>query len=259
MRIALVGAGNVATCIGPRLKEAGHEIVAVYSRTEQSAKILSGSLEVTYTTSFRTIPEADVFLVMIRDDALLERAEEIVSYAGKAIILHTAGSVSMDIWRKVGASRYGVLYPMQTFSRSSVVDWSKVPLFIEGSSDDVTDIVRKLAFSISPDVTGLSSEGRLKLHVAAVFACNFSNHMYAIAEKLLADEGVPFRVMLPLVRETARKVETISPRDAQTGPAVRGDRGVLREHLSQLNDRPELADLYRMISIDINKELDDKL
>ena len=83
--------------------------------------------------------------------------------------------------------------------------------------------------------------------------------MYAIAEKLLADEGVPFRVMLPLVRETARKVETIPPRDAQTGPAVRGDRGVLREHLSQLNDRPELADLYRMISIDINKELDDKL
>ena len=259
MRIALVGAGNVATCIGPRLKEAGHDIVSVYSRTAESAKELAGRLEVPYTTCFRNIPEADVFLVMLRDDALMERAAEIASCAGKAILLHTAGSVPMDVWRTAGASRYGVLYPMQTFSRTSVVDWESVPLFIEGSSDQVTGTVRELALTVSPDVAVLSSEGRRKLHVAAVFACNFSNHMYAIADKLLADEGVPFRVMLPLVRETARKVETIPPRDAQTGPAVRGDLKVLTDHLSQLDDRPELARLYRMISIDINKELDDKL
>ena len=256
MRIALVGAGNVATCIGPRLKEAGHGIVTVYSRTPESAKLLADRLGVSFTTSFRTIPEADVFLVMLRDDVLVGRAAEIASCAGKAILLHTAGSVPMDVWRTAGAVRYGVLYPMQTFSRTSAVDWNSVPLFIEGSSADVTDTVRELALTVSPDVTGLSSEGRRKLHVAAVFTCNFSNRMYAIAERLLAEEGVPFSVMLPLVRETARKVESMSPSEAQTGPAVRGDRKVVEEHLSLLRNYPGIAELYRLISIDINKELE---
>ena len=256
MRIALVGAGNVATCIGPRLKEVGHNIVSVYSRTTESAKVLAERLEVPYTTYLRNIPEADVFLVMLRDEALMERAAEIASCAGKAILLHTAGSVTMDVWRTAGTAMFGVLYPMQTFSRTSVVDWDSVPLFIEGSSDQVTETVRELALTISPNVTRLSSEGRRKLHVAAVFTCNFSNHMYAIAERLLAEEGVPFSVMLPLVRETARKVETLSPLEAQTGPAVRGDSKVVEGHISLLRDYPELAKMYRMISIDINKELE---
>lgn len=255
----MVGAGNVATCLGQRLKDAGHEIVAVFSRTEQSAGILAGRLGVPHTTSIRTIPGADVYLVMLKDDALMERAQEIAGHAGNALLVHTAGSISIDVWSKAGASAYGVLYPMQTFSRTSEVDWSGVPLFIEGSSDEVTDTLRELALTVSPHVTRLSSDGRRKLHVAAVFTCNFSNHMYAIAESLLAEEGVPFSVMLPLVRETARKVETVPPRDAQTGPAVRGDRKVIGEHLSMLRDYPGLAELYRLISIDINKELDDKL
>ena len=101
----------------------------------------------------------------------------------------------------------------------------------------------------------MSSTGRKKLHIAAVFACNFANRMYAISEDLLATEGVPFSVMLPLVRETARKVETMSPRDAQTGPAVRGDRKVINEHLELLRDYPEYAQLYKLISVDINKDL----
>ena len=252
----MVGAGNVATCIGPRLKEAGRDIVSVYSSTTESARVLAERLAVPYTTCFRNIPEADVFLVMLRDDALMERAAEIASCAGNAVLLHTAGSVPMDVWRTAGAVRYGVLYPMQTFSRTSVVDWESVPLFIEGSSAEVTATVRELALTVSPDVTGLSSEGRRKLHVAAVFISNFSNHMYAIAERLLSEEGVPFSVMLPLVRETARKVETLSPLEAQTGPAVRGDSKVVEEHISLLRDYPELAELYRMISIDINKELE---
>ena len=161
----------------------------------------------------------------------------------------------MDIWYTAGAMKYGVLYPMQTFSKTSVIDWSQVPLFIEGSSDQTLNSIRELALTVSPDVTVLSSEGRKKLHLAAVFTCNFSNHMYAIAEQLLAAEGVPFRVMLPLVRETAGKVETMSPEDAQTGPAIRGDRKVIDEHLALLKDNPEYAELYRLISTDINKNI----
>lgn len=255
MKIALIGAGNVATCLGPRLKEAGHEITAVYSRTVESARILADRLGATYTTDIKQVPASDVVIVMLKDDALKELAPVIAGSLNSALLLHTAGSVPMDIWREAGAKKYGVLYPMQTFSKESRIDWNQVPLFIEGSSDQTLNSIRQLALTISPDVTSLSSEGRKKLHLAAVFTCNFSNHMYAIAEQLLASEGVPFRVMLPLVRETARKVESIKPQDAQTGPAVRGDRQVIDEHLALLKDSPEYAELYRLISIDINKDL----
>ena len=255
MKIALVGAGNVATCLGPRLKEAGHEITAVYSRTVESARALADRLGATYTTDLNAVPASDAAIVMLKDDALKELAPAIADSLKDSLLLHTAGSVSMDIWYTAGAMKYGVLYPMQTFSKASVIDWSQVPLFIEGSSDQTLDSIRELALTVSPDVTVLSSEGRRKLHLAAVFTCNFSNHMYAIAQKLLADEGVPFRVMLPLVRETACKVETISPQDAQTGPAIRGDRKVIDEHLELLKAYPEYAELYRLISIDINKDL----
>ena len=255
MKIALIGAGNVATCLGPRLKEAGHEITAVYSRTVESARALADRLGATYTTDLKAVPASDAAIVMLKDDALKELAPAISDSLNDTLLLHTAGSVSMDIWYTAGAMKYGVLYPMQTFSKTSVIDWSQVPLFIEGSSDQTLNSIRELALTISPDVTVLSSEGRKKLHLAAVFTCNFSNHMYAIAEQLLADEGVPFRVMLPLVRETARKVETMSPKDAQTGPAIRGDRKVIDEHLALLKDNPEYAQLYSLISTDINKKI----
>ena len=255
MKIALIGAGNVATCLGPRLTEAGHEITAVYSRTVESARVLADRLGATYTTDLKDVPASDAAIVMLKDDALKELAPAISDSLNDTLLLHTAGSVPMDIWREAGALEYGVLYPMQTFSKTSSIDWSQVPLFIEGSSDWTLDNIRQLALSISPDVTPLSSEGRKKLHLAAVFTCNFSNHMYAIAEHLLATEGVLFRVMLPLVRETARKVESITPHDAQTGPAVRGDRKVVEEHLALLKEYPEYAELYRLISIDINKDL----
>lgn len=255
MKIALIGAGNVATCLGPRLKEAGHEITAVYSRTVESARALADRLGATYTTDLKQVPASDAAIVMLKDDALKELAPVIAVSLNDTLLLHTAGSVPMDIWRSAGASEYGVLYPMQTFSKTSVIDWSQVPLFVEGSSAPVLESIKELALTISPDVTVLSSEGRKKLHLAAVYTCNFSNHMYAIAEQLLAAEGVPFRVMLPLVRETARKVETMSPQDAQTGPAVRGDRKVIDEHLALLKDNPEYAELYRLISTDINRKI----
>lgn len=255
MKIALIGAGNVATCLGPRLKEAGHEITVVFSRTVKSARILADRLGATYTTVLKAVPASDAAIVMLKDDALKELAPAIAGSLHGTLLLHTAGSVPMDIWREAGALKYGVLYPMQTFSKESRIDWSQVPLFIEGSSAPVLESIKELALTISPDVTPLSSEGRKKLHLAAVFTCNFSNHMYAIAEQLLASEGVPFRVMLPLVRETARKVESIEPRDAQTGPAIRGDRKVIGEHLELLKDYPEYAELYRLISNDINKDL----
>ena len=255
MKIALIGAGRVASCMGPRLKEAGHTIVGVYSRTIEHAKELAVKVDAPAFDSLEALPEADAYFTMLSDDALTALAPEIVKAYPDALFLHTAGSIPMDIWKKAGAARYGVLYAMQTFSKGADIDWAQVPVFVEGCNPDELRIVTILASDLSGKVTELSSEGRKKLHVAAVFTCNFSNHMYAIAERLLASEGVPFSVMLPLVRETARKVETMSPENAQTGPAIRGDRKVINEHLELLKDYPEYAELYRLISTDINKKL----
>ena len=255
MRIALVGAGRVASCMGPRLKEAGHTIAGVYSRTLKNADELAKKVDAPAFDKLEQLPEADAYLTMLTDDALIQLAPAIVKGREKALFLHTAGSVPMDIWKETGATRYGVLYAMQTFSKGINLDWTQVPVFIEASSDSELEAIRRLALDLSPDVTPLSSKGRKKLHIAAVFACNFTNHMYAISEQLLAEEGIPFSVMLPLVRETARKVEGMSPLKAQTGPAVRGDRKVVNEHLDLLKDNPDVAEIYRLVSTDINKEL----
>lgn len=255
MRIALIGSGRVATCMGPRLKAAGHAIVCVYSRTLYNARQLAKALDVPATDSLESLPAADVYLTMLTDDALTALAPDIVKGREDAMFLHTAGSISIDIWKDAGAKRYGVLYAMQTFSKGAIIDWPDVPVFVEGCNPKELETVKALASDLSPKVTELSSQGRKKLHVAAVFACNFANRMYAISEDLLATEGVPFSVMLPLVRETARKVETMSPLQAQTGPAVRGDRKVVNEHLDLLKENPEYAEIYRLISTDINKEL----
>lgn len=255
MKIALVGAGRVASCMGPRLKEAGHTVTGVYSRTIEHARELAAAVGAHAVDRLEALPEADVYLTMLSDDTLLQLAPVIVKGRKQALFLHTAGSVPMDIWKEAGAVRYGVLYAMQTFSKGIKVDWGQVPVFIEGSSAKELESVRRMALDLSPNVTPLSSKGRKKLHVAAVFTCNFTNHMYAISEQLLNEEGVPFSVMLPLVRETARKVETLSPAAAQTGPAIRGDRKVMKEHLELLSEHKEYADIYRLVSTDINKEL----
>ena len=224
MKIALVGAGRVASCMGPRLKEAGHIIAGVYSRTLKNAEELAGKVDAPASDKLDQLPEADVYLTMLSDDALIQLAPVIVKGREKALFIHTAGSVPMNVWK-------------------------------EACSDVELEAIRRLALDLSPDVTPLSSKGRKKLHIAAVFACNFTNHMYAVSEQILAEEGIPFSVMLPLVRETARKVEGMSPLKAQTGPAVRGDRKVVNEHLDLLKDNPEYAGIYRLISTDINKEL----
>lgn len=245
----------MASCMGPRLRQAGHTVTGVYSRTLANAEQLAKVVGAPAFDSLESVPEADVYLVMLSDDALVQLAPAIVKGREKALFLHTAGSVPMDLWKEAGAQRYGVLYAMQTFSKGAVIDWPEVPVFVEGCNPDELRIVASLASALSGKVTELSSEGRKKLHLAAVFTCNFSNHMYAIAQKLLATEGVPFSVMLPLVRETARKVETMSPENAQTGPAIRGDRKVMDQHLELLKEYPEYAELYRLISTDINKKI----
>lgn len=251
MKIVLVGAGNVASCMAEALKNAGHVIECIFSRTEEHARTLAETVGSRFVTDLKQLPEADAFIVMLRDDALLQNAADIVRPHPDSLFLHTSGSVPISLWRDAGARRYGVMYPLQTFSRGKHIDWSSVPLFVEADSADDETVVRNLALTLSPKVVALDSAQRCRMHLAAVFACNFSNRMYAICEALMKECNVPFEYMIPLISETASKAAMMSPKDAQTGPAVRGDERVMAMHREALENCPAWREIYKLVSEDI--------
>ena len=249
-KIVLVGAGNMATQLALALSNKGCEILQVYSRTIDSARLLAGRIgECTlYTNSIAEIvTDADLYIFSLSDSALPDVINQM--QPNGALWVHTAGSMPMDVFADKCA-RYGVLYPMQTVNKDRVVDWSDVPIFVEASNEDDTQYLVQLSQRLSNNVSRSNSQQRQSLHLAAVFACNFSNHMYAIAERLLNEQGLDFEVMKYLIRETEHKAESISPVDGQTGPAVRNDVNVMDKHLALLGDSPE-GELYRLISKNI--------
>lgn len=247
MKIVIIGAGNLATHLSRALQQAGEQIVQVYSRTNNSASELAALLAVPYTTNLdEIVADADVYFYAISDDALESLLQ--LSFAPDAIHVHTAGSVSMDVF--VGKkSNYGVFYPLQTFSKKKQVDFKIIPVFIEASSPEVESTLFKLAHAVSEQVYKTNSEQRQKLHVSAVFACNFVNHLYQIAYEMVKSIDLPFDVLKPLILETAQKVMQLSPEEAQTGPAKRNDQGVINKHLDVLGDEhPSLKKLYQDLS-----------
>lgn len=247
-RIVLIGAGNVATHLGLAWQQAGLEVVQVYSRTEVSASELAERLGVPFTCSLAEVcTDADLYVVAVKDNALPELLPQLVKGREAALFVHTAGSVPMEVWKNQ-ARRYGVLYPMQTFSKMRAVDFATVSFFVEASGAEELAVLKEVAGVLSQKVYEATSEQRTYLHMSAVFACNFANHMYALSAYLLEKQGLPFDAMLPLIDETARKVHSLSPAEAQTGPAVRRDTKVMDKHLDMLAEEPELREIYRMIS-----------
>ena len=252
MKIVLIGAGNVATHLGIALQKAGCLILQVYSRTEESASALAASLSVDYTIVPDEIRrDADLYIVALKDAVLRQLAPVLVKGREQALFVHTAGSMSMDLWKGL-VKRYGVLYPMQTFSKQREVDFNTVPFFIEASAPAEVELLRMVAVRLSPKVYEVTSGQRRCLHLAAVFACNFANHMYALSSHILEKQGISFEVMLPLIDETAGKVHELSPTQAQTGPAVRYDENVISKHLEMLADEESLQELYEKISKSIH-------
>lgn len=232
--VVLVGAGNLATSLGVALAATGVPPKAVWSRTMTSAAALGERIGCPAYCRIGDLPAADIFIISVADDALPAVAREVVTYFPAAIIAHTAGSVPMDILRSVGAVKYGVFYPMQTFSKQRVVSFENITIFVEGCNDDVSARLMDLASLITPKVVQATSEQRGYLHIAAVFACNFTNAAYQMAAALLEEHDLPFDAMLPLIDETAAKVHALHPRDAQTGPARRGDVAVMNAHKAML-------------------------
>ena len=253
MKVVLIGAGNLATNLGKALFRAGHEIVQVYSRTETSAMALAETLHCSSTCILDDVSEdADIYIIAVKDSALPAVAASLYEKHGERFVVHTAGSMSMDV---LPFEQRGVLYPMQTFSKNKEVDFSIIPCFIEAKHVEDVEILRKLVHTISDTIYELDGENRKYLHLAAVFCCNFANHCFSLGSELLQQHGnLPFSVMLPLIDETAAKLYSMSPKEAQTGPAVRWDENVMSKHLELLANTPDLQKIYELMSKSIHND-----
>lgn len=249
-RLVFIGSGNLATQLALTFLEKQYPVLQVYSRTETSAAALSEKTGCTFTTDINALSrDADIYICALKDSALQEVLEQ-VDFHDK-LVVHTAGSIPMDVLSAY-TSNYGVFYPLQTFSKNRRIDFLKIPVFVEGNNPENLSILKSLAESLSNAVYEATSEQRKKLHLAAVFACNFTNHLYAIAAKIIGENGnFPMSVLLPLIDETAEKVHTLSPVEAQTGPAVRYDKNVIDKHLEMLSRDKDLQQVYELMSRDI--------
>ena len=272
MKIVLIGAGNLATHLGKALHAAGHDMLQVFSRTMQSAETLASLLDAEPLTDIAQVrDDADVYIFSVKDSALVQLVAQLCRHEADGLVedgavnalrkakkgehervfLHTAGSMPMSVFEGM-AQHYGVLYPMQTFSKQREVDFSIIPCFVEANDEFAQKQIEGLAREISGRVYQLSSEDRKYLHLSAVFACNFANHCYAISQELLEEHGIPFDVMLPLINETAAKVYEMKPKDAQTGPAVRYDENVIGKQSKLLENHPHFKKVYDSMSKSIH-------
>ncbi|MBQ5406959.1 MAG: DUF2520 domain-containing protein [Prevotella sp.] len=240
MKIALIGRGKLATNLLPALQHAGHDVVSVNSRTLEE------------------LPQtADAYIIAVKDSVLADVIRAVTKGREEQVFMHTAGSMPMSLFQGL-AHHYGVFYPMQSFSKERTVYFAEIPTFIEANDDKTKQVIRQLAESVTQHVIELSSDDRQYLHLAAVFACNFVNHCYALAAEILEQHGMDFNVMLPLIDETARKVHQLHPLQAQTGPAMRYDENVIRHQLELLNDNPAAREIYERMSMNIHRKVTEK-
>jgi predicted short-subunit dehydrogenase-like oxidoreductase (DUF2520 family) len=246
MKIVLIGSGNVAIHLGPALIKAGHKIIQLAGRTETSTRKLSIRLNCPYTLDPGSITEkADIYILAIKDEAISGYSRYIPG--NKALVLHTSGTVKADVLANCG-KMYGVLYPVQTFSRKRKINFKKVPLCLEAGTPDSKKRLDSLARSISNNTQWTSYTERQYIHLAAVFANNFSNHLYLIAEKLLLKKDLSFEILRPLILETALKVQKNRPLQMQTGPARRGDTKTIEMHKALLKTDDNLSNMYTILT-----------
>lgn len=250
--IVLIGAGNVATHLGKALEKSGNKILQVYSYTNQSARVLANKINADFTCNLNELNlNADIYIVSVKDDAVYSIISQIK--LKKAIIFHTSGSLPLSVF-EAHFKHFGVFYPLQTFSKSKKLDFNKVPICIEANTPETLKVLRILGEQVSKQVISIDSNQRKKLHLAAVFACNFSNYMYAVADDILNENNMSLDILKPLIIETAQKIKENSPRKMQTGPAIRNDVNVMETHLKLLENHPEYQSVYALLSKLISKD-----
>jgi len=252
MDIVIIGSGNVASVLGRKFKAAGHRILQVVSRNASAATKLAYEWDTESTNYISLInKKADFYLVAVTDDAIQKIVSEL-KLPAKKIVAHTAASVSKDVLKPV-AEHYGVFYPLQSL-RKEIKTLPDVPVFFDGNDAVAKKLLESLAHSIAQEkVATAGDDARMKLHVAAVIVSNFTNHLYTLAEEYCRKEGLDFRQLLPLIEETALRVKTIPPKQAQTGPAIRHDKETLHKHLELLKDHPQLKNIYILLTESIQQ------
>lgn len=245
--VVIIGAGNLATPLAVAFSEKGIPVKQVFSRKLDSARELAEKVNATFTNDLsKLLTEADLYVIAVKDSAI-QNVLENLSLDENQLIVHTAGNVPMTILD--GFTRnYGVFYPLQTFSKERKVDFSVIPICIEANHPSNLMKLQDLADKLSGSVHQINTDDRRTLHLAAIFANNFVNHFYAIGESILQEKKLNFDLLKPLILETAAKIETLHPADAQTGPAKRNDHTIINSHLKMLQDQPELQKIYSFVT-----------
>lgn len=248
-KVVLIGAGNVATSMAIALS-GKCDIAQIFSRKIENAKQLAAKVDCTAVTDNLDdiIPDGDVYIISVKDDAIADVIHRTTPTDG--LWVHTSGTKPISMfpgYRK----HYGVLYPMQSFSKQLPVDFNDVHIFIEGNTRETTQEIKDFASLLSPHVAAANSDTRRKLHIAAVFACNFANHMWTLADELLTDANMPFDAIKPLIKSSVDKLNYLSPIESQTGPAARDDYEVIQKHLSMLSG--DKHEIYEIITKSIIK------
>lgn len=238
--IVLLGTGNVATSLFQALEKIQNfKVIQVYNHKNKS---LQDFKSVPTTSNFEEVKPADIYVIAVKDDQILNLSSNLISHG--ALIVHTAGGIFMDILKK--HDRRGVLYPLQTFSKIKPIEFDDIPICIEGKNEKDLKILQELAGELSGNVYRINSNQRKSLHLAAVFVSNFVNYLYSEGEQICIKNNIPFEILLPLIQETSHKVSLMSPKEAQTGPAVRNDKKVIEAHLEQLS--PEQKQIYSLLT-----------
>ena len=243
-RVVIIGSGNVATSLAHGLVSRC-EVVQIYSRRLTHAQALADAVDCPLATDdlHALVSDADVYVIAVSDDAIADVIKAVPDNG--ALWIHTSGSKPIALFEGY-RSRYGVFWPMQSFSREMVVPLDDVHFFVEANSETALNDLMEFGRLVSCIVVEADSAQRLQLHVASVFSCNFANHMWTLADEVLSAAGLPFDAMKPLIRTTVEKLDRLSPADSQTGPAVRHDMQVIDNHLAMLDG--DKRDIYRMIT-----------
>lgn len=249
--ISFIGSGNVATHLAKALKNAGFQINEIYSSHIENSQELAqkvGAMAIKKLADLDVV-NLDLLIISVNDDAIKNVAELIPN--SNAILVHTSGT--KDIAELGSHKNIGVFYPLQTFSKEREIEFDSVPVCIEANSERVQNQIHKIARTISSDVRLTNSLKRADIHVAAVIACNFSNHLLALSQMVLEESGEDLSILKPLMQETISKAFSNSPSEVQTGPAQRGDVEVIKKHLKRLEANPDLQKLYQDLSNSIIK------
>ena len=246
MQIVLIGSGNVAFHLAKAFSEAQISISQIFGRNTTELQKISEQFTIPFSTE--TLADADVYIISVSDSSIAEVSSLIKNE--NALVAHTSGSVSREALS--GNLRKSVFYPLQTFSKAKNLDYSKIPFFIDAENENDEEILKNLASKISKNVMLANDEKRKYIHLTAVFACNFVNHLYARAKEISDSQGIPFDYFLPLIDETTQKIHELEPKLAQTGPAVRNDEKVLKLHESLLTDEEKLK-IYKTLNESIKK------